>query len=241
MPDDTDSRRDRLVADDVGPVREWADEAGAVPVRTGRARGESTTLALVSAEEAGGDDHERLDWPAFGDVLDDTDRVVVYDGSGDPDGLSVDDADSVGADARYVTSSRPSYEERSVEGTEYEGHGMRGEGAPVAEAGEHRPDEGVRETRPDRGEPTAPALDMNDVGKTVVDEDGTELGVVAQASGEDGAVHIDVDPGVTERILSKLGWTGEEDVDYVVPPERIRRVTDDEVVLTSDGVDTTRE
>lgn len=114
--------------------------------------------------------------------------------------------------------------------------GESGLGKQSAASGEVR-----EETSPDEQAVSTTGLDLDDVGKTVVDEEGTELGIVAQASGDDGAVHVDVEPGITERILSKLGWTGEEDVDYAVPSERIRSVTDDEVVLYSGDVDTAGE
>lgn len=242
MPDDTDPTSERRVTDDPGTAREWADAVGAVPVRTERARGASEEVALVPADETEGDERERLDWSAFGDVLADSETVVVYDASGDADGLSVFDAEEVDVDeAQYEATAGPSFEERNVEGREYAEHEMRGAGASGATTDDDSADEAVRETRPDREASAAPGLDLNDVGKTVVDEEGTELGVVAQASGDDGAVHVDVDPGVTERILSTLGWTGVEDVDYSIPPERIRRVTDDRVVLYSGDIDTAEE
>lgn len=112
-------------------------------------------------------------------------------------------------------------------------------GKQSAESGEVREesasDEGSVVDQPDRNEPAATGLELDDVGTPVVDADGNEIGVVAQASREDDAVHVDVNPGVTERILSKLGWTGEEDVDHVLPPERIRSVSDDRVVVDTGG------
>lgn len=240
MPDDTDPASDRRVTDDLGTIREWAEEVDAVPVRMGRSEGASGELALLPREVAR--DYEQLDWPAFGDELDGSETAVTYDDSGDADHLSVVDAESIDEDeVRHDATSRPGYEERNVEGKEYEEHEMRGVGASAAMTDDDSGDEAVRETRPDREESTATALDQNDVGKTVVDEDETELGIVAQASGEDGGVHVDVRPGITERILSKLGWTGEEDVDHVIPQERIVSVSDDRVVLRSDDLETTGE
>lgn len=227
------------VTDDVGTAREWAEETGAAPVRTGRERGPSDQVALVPDEEA--EEFERLDWSAFGRVLHDSEKVVRYDGTGDVEDLAVVHADEVPASARYEATRDASFEEREVEGKQYAEHEMRGVGASGAKTDEDHGDEAVRERRPDRSRGTAPSLDQDDVGKTVVDEEGTELGVVAQASGTEGAVHVDAHPNVAERIMSKLGWTGEEDVDYEIPPERIVEVTDDEVVLASGDIETAGE
>ncbi|QCW03079.1 hypothetical protein [Natrinema pallidum] len=66
------------------------------------------------------------------------------------------------------------------------------------------------------------------VGKTVVDADGKELGLVTKV--EDGTAAVDPDPSLAEQVLAAVGWEGEDDEDYVVTEDMLQRV-DDEVVL----------
>ncbi|MDF9744550.1 hypothetical protein [Natrinema salsiterrestre] len=74
---------------------------------------------------------------------------------------------------------------------------------------------------------TAPLTD-DDVGKTVVDPDGKELGIVATV--DDGTAHVDPNPSVAEQLLASVGWEGEDEEDYVVTEDMLERI-DNEVVL----------
>ena len=82
------------------------------------------------------------------------------------------------------------------------------------------------------GEPVGTAIELtdDDVGKTVVDEQGTDIGVVSEVDA--GRVYVNPEAGITDRIKAKLGW-GKEDDAYAVSAEQIDRVDDDEVVLRS--------
>ncbi|MFC6767960.1 hypothetical protein [Natrinema soli] len=72
------------------------------------------------------------------------------------------------------------------------------------------------------------SLTDDDVGKTVVDVEGKELGIVATVDGSRAAV--DPDPSVAEQVLASVGWEGEDDEDYVVTEDMLQRV-DNEVIL----------
>ncbi|NHN49034.1 hypothetical protein G9464_15735 [Halostella sp. JP-L12] len=82
------------------------------------------------------------------------------------------------------------------------------------------------------GEPVGTAVELSDddVGKTVIDEQGTDVGVVSEV--EAGRVYVTPEAGITDRIKAKFGW-GDEDDAYAVSTEQIDRVDDDEVVLRS--------
>ncbi|WP_135822467.1 hypothetical protein [Halostella litorea] len=80
------------------------------------------------------------------------------------------------------------------------------------------------------GGPTGVELTEDDVGKRVVDDRGTEVGVVAGV--EPGAVLVNPQAGIADRIKTRLGWGGEEDA-YAVDEDQVARVDDDEVVLRS--------
>lgn len=221
-----ESNRDRRITDDVGTVREWADEAGVVPVRTARAKGTSEEVALVPRDETG--DHERLDWAAFGRVLHESDKLVRSDDSGDAGGLSVVDADAVDvSEADYEASRRTgTHRERD----EYGEREMRGVGAPAAEAGEDREGVDAGGERVDRGTArTAPRAE--DEGKPVVDAAGRELGTVTAVDKAESVVHVDVDRTVVDRVASRLGWDDVEETEYALPGENVHIVTDEAVEI----------
>ncbi|MFC4542915.1 hypothetical protein ACFO5R_13385 [Halosolutus amylolyticus] len=66
------------------------------------------------------------------------------------------------------------------------------------------------------------------VGKTVVDAEGKELGIVASVDRNRAAV--DPNPSVAEHLLAKLGVEGEDEEDYIVTEDMLDAVGE-EVVL----------
>lgn len=72
----------------------------------------------------------------------------------------------------------------------------------------------------------------DDEGKTVVNADGEEVGIVTGVRG--GTAYVDPDPGLTDAIKSKLGWEEVDTEDYPLQEDRIEDVTDDEIRLTRD-------
>lgn len=71
-------------------------------------------------------------------------------------------------------------------------------------------------------------LTDDEVGKTVVDAAGKELGIVAKVDAD--RAFVDPNPSVAEHVLAKLGVEGEDDEDYLVTEDMLERV-DDEIVL----------
>ncbi|PCR91295.1 hypothetical protein [Natrinema ejinorense] len=71
-------------------------------------------------------------------------------------------------------------------------------------------------------------LTDDDVGKTVVDAEGTELGIVATV--ENGRAAVDPNPSLAEQVLASIGWGSEDEEDYVVTEDMLERV-DADVVL----------
>jgi hypothetical protein len=70
----------------------------------------------------------------------------------------------------------------------------------------------------------------DDEGKDVLDADGERVGLVTAV--EEGAVHVETDPGITDEIKAALGWADAEDARTVHEGE-IERITDDAVHLGS--------
>lgn len=68
-----------------------------------------------------------------------------------------------------------------------------------------------------------------DEGKRVVDSGGRKIGMVSEV--RSGRAYVDVDPGLTDSIRSKLDWGNADQDDYELEENRIRTVTDDEVRL----------
>lgn len=72
----------------------------------------------------------------------------------------------------------------------------------------------------------------DDEGKTVINDDGEEVGMIATV--EHGTAHVNPDPGLTDTIKSTLGWGDSDDEDtYPLQEESVASVTDDEVHLGS--------
>lgn len=70
-----------------------------------------------------------------------------------------------------------------------------------------------------------------DEGKRVVNASGDTIGVVSGV--RDGKAYVDPDPGIGDKILSKLGWENIDDDDYPLDGAKIDTITDDEIRLKS--------
>ncbi|NUB93348.1 hypothetical protein HTZ84_00185 [Haloterrigena sp. SYSU A558-1] len=71
-------------------------------------------------------------------------------------------------------------------------------------------------------------LTDDEVGKTVVDAEGKELGIVAKV--ENGRASVDPNPSIAEHLLASLGVEGEDEEDYVVTEDMLDSVGE-EIVL----------
>lgn len=69
----------------------------------------------------------------------------------------------------------------------------------------------------------------DDEGKRVVDESGDQVGIVSDV--QHGTAHIDPDPGITDKVKSKLGWGDRDEDTYPLQDEMVSSVTDDEIRL----------
>lgn len=85
----------------------------------------------------------------------------------------------------------------------------------------------------------SPQITDDDVGKSVVNADGDEVGMVADV--QHGTAHVEPDPGITDSIKATLGWGDSGEDTYPLQEEAIGRVTDDEIRLERDlsGANTT--
>ncbi len=69
-----------------------------------------------------------------------------------------------------------------------------------------------------------------DEGKRVVDTEGETVGVVEEV--RKGKAYVDPEPGLVNRIKTKMGWGDADEGDYAIDEENLKRVTDDEVELS---------
>ena len=74
---------------------------------------------------------------------------------------------------------------------------------------------------------TAPLTD-DEVGKTVVDAEGKELGIVAKV--ENSRAYVDPNPSIAEQLFASLGVEGEDEEDYVVTEDMLESVGEDIVL-----------
>ena len=73
----------------------------------------------------------------------------------------------------------------------------------------------------------------DDVGKTVVDVDGDEVGIVSAV--RHGTAYVDPDPGITTKLKTKLGWEERDDeVGYPLQEPAVDTVTSEQIRLRSD-------
>ena len=71
----------------------------------------------------------------------------------------------------------------------------------------------------------------DDEGKTVVDATGAEVGMVTDVEGD--ILYVDPHPSIADRIKTTLGWGEPDEDDYTISPDRIARITRDQVELVS--------
>lgn len=71
-------------------------------------------------------------------------------------------------------------------------------------------------------------LTDDEVGKTVVDAAGKELGIVADVEGN--RAFVDPNPSIAEQVLAAVGLGGQDAEDYVVTDDMLESVGD-EIVL----------
>lgn len=69
----------------------------------------------------------------------------------------------------------------------------------------------------------------DDEGKQVVDSSGRKIGMVTEV--RSGTAHVNADPGLADKIRSKLGWNKADQDDYPLETDRIDSITDDEIRL----------
>lgn len=73
-------------------------------------------------------------------------------------------------------------------------------------------------------------LAAEDEGKTVVNDDGTEVGRLVEV--REGRGYVDPNPSITDTIKAKLGWGDVTDEAHPLDEGSIDRVTDDAVYLS---------
>jgi len=71
-----------------------------------------------------------------------------------------------------------------------------------------------------------------DEGKKVVDSSGHEIGMVTEV--KSGTAFVNADPGLADKIRSKLGWNEGDQEDFTLQEHNIDAVTDDEIRLLDD-------
>jgi len=71
----------------------------------------------------------------------------------------------------------------------------------------------------------------SDEGKQIVNHTGETIGRVVEV--DDGRAYVDPDPGVTDTVMSKLGWGSRDEGTYALNSDDVETITDDEVRLSS--------
>jgi hypothetical protein len=74
-------------------------------------------------------------------------------------------------------------------------------------------------------------LTSADEGKDVVNKTGDTIGRVVEV--QHGTAHVDPDPGLTDSIMSKLGWAESDEDTYQLDSSAIETVADDEIHIST--------
>ncbi|MFC7080493.1 hypothetical protein [Halorussus caseinilyticus] len=82
-------------------------------------------------------------------------------------------------------------------------------------------------------EDEAIVLDDDDVGKDVLDDTDEKVGVVTEVDEDANLLYVDPNPGLAQRVKTRLGWEGHDEDAYSVEPDRIAEIDDDHVRLRS--------
>lgn len=69
----------------------------------------------------------------------------------------------------------------------------------------------------------------DDEGKEVVNSTGDSVGRVVEV--RHGTAYVDPDPGLTDTVMSKLGWGDADEESYPLQEDAIETVTDDRIKL----------
>lgn len=72
-------------------------------------------------------------------------------------------------------------------------------------------------------------LTENDEGKRVLNADGETIGMISGFRG--GKAYVDPDPGITDKIMSRLGWEDVDEDHYALDSDMVAQISDDEVHL----------
>lgn len=72
----------------------------------------------------------------------------------------------------------------------------------------------------------------DDVGKSVVNANGDEVGIVSDI--EHGTAHVKPDAGITDTIKAKLGWQGTDEETFPLQEAAVASVSGDEIRLEGD-------
>ena len=76
----------------------------------------------------------------------------------------------------------------------------------------------------------------DEVGKTVVNANGEEVGMVTAV--EHGTARVEPEPGITDTIKAALGWEGTSEESYPLQEAAVDRITDEEIRLSGEHLHT---
>ena len=238
--------RDPSVKTDPDEVRGWAEERDAVPVNDSDLSGPEA-YALRHENVVDGSAHERISWEDFaaafrgedmafhhaeGDDEAGTHRFVSRSEAEGPTDEDRSEAAEPDIGAAETESGRAGVGTPSDDG---EGAvvGDRGRGVESGTAADAEAGTGTGRERAEADSQVASdagwSLDDVDEGDSVVDDQGETMGIVTAVDAD--AIYVDPDPGLTEKLSAKLGWTDRDDAEYTIEASDVAGVEGGDVRL----------
>lgn len=91
---------------------------------------------------------------------------------------------------------------------------------------------GEGDSEGEHGESSVTITD-DEMGKSVVDESGEELGIVTDVDPDANTIYVDPDPGLTDHLKATLEIGDDEDT-YPLRSRQLSAITDDEIRFTEE-------
>lgn len=175
-----------------------------------------------------------------------TERKVVRGHLNESEVIQIEETGTVPIQTAFVEGETLDEEPTRIGLTEHDARPMADDDAATAEMGNKpgpagidgkpetagMPDEaGTAETSDEPGtdDDIRTVITEEDEGKPVVGAEGQELGMVEEVRGN--TAYINPEPGLVDRIRSKLGWGDADEEDYTIDEQSIDQITEDEVRL----------
>lgn len=202
-------------------VQTWVESNGAKPAfRTDEASGRTP---YIYYPDTAGEAVEETSWEEFFEYFEDRELALVRYG----------DRPNEGPGQLELVDRTRVYEETKRDAGVKQDAGVEPVETGASGEAEGREETTAETTSSDTVNASIVSPSNKDVGKQVVNASGENVGVVTEVDEDAALVYVDPNPGITDRIKTRLGWESRGEDAYTVSPDHIEAIEDDEMRLKS--------